>query len=81
MKKLIAKTKDKDAKEHSLASTHHVNKFLQAGDRISHNEEFGLVGLHGCGDLGGIIVQNFVQNPQAKFIAFASCCYMKIKDW
>ena len=67
--------------EESGPVSDHVSKYLEPSDKICHDQEFGLVGLHGCGDLGGIIVKNFVQNQQAKFLVFASCCYMKLKEW
>ena len=40
--------------------------------------EFGLVGLHTCGDLGPTLIRNFVNVPEIKFILAIGCCYMKM---
>ncbi|CAG7835669.1 unnamed protein product [Allacma fusca] len=76
--KLRSQTDASKPESENFEKIQHLNQFLEAGDKIVPNYEFGLVGLHGCGDLGGIIVQNFVQNPQVKFLSFVSCCYMKL---
>lgn len=40
--------------------------------------DFGIVGLHSCGDLTPILMHLFVQCPGAKFINIVGCCYMKL---
>lgn len=40
--------------------------------------EFGLVGLHTCGDLGPTLIRNFVLVPEIRFILAIGCCYMKM---
>lgn len=40
--------------------------------------EFGIVGLHPCGDLAAILINFFLRCPEAKFVNLVGCCYMKL---
>lgn len=42
------------------------------------NLQFGLIGLHPCGDLGPTLLRLFNQVENVRFILIASCCYMKM---
>ena len=39
---------------------------------------FGIVGLHPCGDLSSILLNFFLECPQAKFVNLVSCCYFHL---
>ncbi|GLH06002.1 Uncharacterized protein GBIM_11531 [Gryllus bimaculatus] len=39
---------------------------------------FGIVGLHPCGDLGPLLLHLFIKCPNARFINIVGCCYMKL---
>lgn len=39
---------------------------------------FGIIGLHPCGDLASILTNFFMQCPEAEFLNFVGCCYMKL---
>jgi len=41
--------------------------------------EYGLVGLHTCGDLAPVILRMFTLDPASVMINSLGCCYMKIK--
>ncbi|KAH8371413.1 hypothetical protein KR093_007221 [Drosophila rubida] len=40
--------------------------------------QFGIIGLHPCGDLGAILMRMFLNCEQAKFLNFVGCCYQKM---
>ncbi|XP_076667976.1 methyltransferase-like protein 25B [Andrena cerasifolii] len=40
--------------------------------------EFGLVGLHPCGDLAPLLLKLYSSRDEAKFICIVGCCYMKL---
>lgn len=40
--------------------------------------EFGLIGLHPCGDLAPILLKFYSSRNEAKFICIVGCCYMKL---
>ncbi|XP_062549539.1 methyltransferase-like protein 25B [Armigeres subalbatus] len=40
--------------------------------------QFGLVGLHPCGDLAVFLMKLFLSCPEARFIKLVCCCYMKL---
>lgn len=40
--------------------------------------QFGIVGLHPCGDLGPTLIRLYNNLPNIKFINVAGCCYMKL---
>lgn len=50
----------------------------ESQQRTSSNFKFGIIGLHPCGDLAVILMRMFTNIPQARFLNFASCCYMKL---
>ncbi|XP_039760390.1 protein RRNAD1-like isoform X2 [Pararge aegeria] len=39
---------------------------------------YGLIGLHPCGDLGPLLIKHFVNSNEVKFICVVGCCYMKL---
>ncbi|OXA41652.1 Protein RRNAD1 [Folsomia candida] len=41
------------------------------------DENFGIVGLHSCGNLGPVIIHNYVNSP-AKFALSVGCCWQKM---
>ncbi|XP_050316143.1 methyltransferase-like protein 25B [Anthonomus grandis grandis] len=45
---------------------------------VDENFEFGIVGLHPCGNLGSTLLRLFNESKCIKFINIASCCYMKL---
>lgn len=40
--------------------------------------EFGIIGLHPCGDLASILINFFLQCSEVKFLNLVGCCYFKI---
>ncbi|XP_044764870.1 protein RRNAD1-like isoform X2 [Coccinella septempunctata] len=40
--------------------------------------QFGIVGLHPCGDLGPTLIRLYNEIPNIKYINVAGCCYMKL---
>lgn len=63
----------------------HINLTLTTQKHLSQLNfpdlrEFGLVGLHPCGDLGPLLLQCFAQNENIKFLCIVGCCYMKLSD-
>lgn len=45
---------------------------------MEKNANFGLVGLHPCGDLGPTLLRHFVNCDEIKSICVVGCCYMKL---
>lgn len=43
-------------------------------------DDFGIIGLHPCGDLSPILMRHFVQCRNAKFLNLVGCCFMKLSD-
>lgn len=41
-----------------------------------HN--YGLIGLHPCGDLGPLLLKHFINSENIKFICVVGCCFMKL---
>uniref|UniRef100_W8B7A2 Protein RRNAD1 n=1 Tax=Ceratitis capitata TaxID=7213 RepID=W8B7A2_CERCA len=52
-----------------------ITESLQITD---NNFKFGIIGLHPCGNLAVMLMRMFIKIPQARFLNFASCCYMKL---
>lgn len=44
------------------------------------NNEYGIVGLHTCGNLGANILKLFLHNENAKFICVVPCCYNLVQE-
>ncbi|XP_014489337.1 PREDICTED: protein RRNAD1-like isoform X2 [Dinoponera quadriceps] len=40
--------------------------------------EFGIVGLHPCGDLAATLLRLYTYRREARFICIVGCCYMKL---
>ena len=42
---------------------------------------YGLVSLHGCGDLGPSVIRIFAgSSSRSRFLLSAGCCYMKAEE-
>lgn len=50
------------------------------GNGDSGAENFVLVGLHTCGDLGPSMIQLFANSPAARGLVSVGCCYMKLNE-
>ena len=66
------------APDMDLASFHQLlrNNFKMKEESL----QYGLVGLHTCGDLGPVIIKMFVQDSSSRMLTSLGCCYMKIKQ-
>ena len=66
------------APDMDLASFHQLlrNNFKMKEESL----QYGLVGLHTCGDLGPVILKMFVQDSSSRMLTSLGCCYMKIKQ-
>ncbi|KAF7989873.1 hypothetical protein HCN44_008547 [Aphidius gifuensis] len=53
-----------------------IKNFLFNEDEYTN--EFGLIGLHPCGDLAVRLLKFFIKQNNAKFICVVGCCYMKL---
>ena len=40
--------------------------------------EFGIVGLHTCGDLGSALVKFYAECDEAKILSSVACCHMRL---
>lgn len=40
--------------------------------------QFGIIGLHPCGDLATILIKFFAQSIEAKFLNLVGCCHFKM---
>ncbi|XP_047025222.1 methyltransferase-like protein 25B [Helicoverpa zea] len=62
----------------------HLNMTLSNHDQLRnlplpdcmHN--YGLIGLHPCGDLGPLLLKHFINSENIKFICVVGCCFMKL---
>ncbi|PZC81383.1 hypothetical protein B5X24_HaOG212835 [Helicoverpa armigera] len=41
-------------------------------------QNYGLIGLHPCGDLGPLLLKHFINSENIKFICVVGCCFMKL---
>lgn len=55
-------------------------KMIKQSFGLNDNEKFnfGIIGLHPCGDLASILIDFFIKCDEAKFINVVGCCYMKL---
>ena len=63
------------------------HRLLRENFHMTNNEdddktmlEYGLVGLHTCGDLAPVILRMFTMDPSSVMLNSLGCCYMKIKQ-
>ncbi|XP_022822470.1 protein RRNAD1 [Spodoptera litura] len=56
-------------------STHKQLMGLSLPDCMAN---YGLIGLHPCGDLGPLLLKQFVECENIKFICVVGCCFMKL---
>ena len=60
-------------------TTKNLTEFLDCNSHVDNKfNQFGLIGLHTCGDLGPTLIRNFVHVPEIKFLLGIGCCYMKM---
>lgn len=52
------------------------SQMVQEAGGSSH--DYGIVGLHPCGNLAPILLKTFSENAEAKFLVLASCCYHRM---
>ena len=50
------------------------------GGRFSTKKSTCLVGLHTCGDLGGVALRLFLRQPQFAAVCVVGCCYHHITE-
>lgn len=53
-----------------------IKECFNVGDEAPFR--FGIIGLHPCGDLASILINFFMQCPEAAFLNLVGCCYMKV---
>lgn len=58
-------------------STHEQLHLLPLPDTMKN---YGLIGLHPCGDLGPLLLEHFVNCDSVQFICVVGCCYMKLTN-
>lgn len=64
--------------ENDLTSQEFVALVKEAFKLETDNFQFGIVGLHPCGNLGPTLLRLYSESKNANFINIASCCYMKL---
>lgn len=55
-----------------------ITNFANGSVKKLKTEEFGLIGLHPCGDLATTLLRLYSSCEKAKFICIVGCCYMKL---
>lgn len=40
--------------------------------------DFGIIGLHPCGDLAATLLRLYISRHEARFLCIVGCCYMKL---
>lgn len=64
----------------------HFNVQLSAHEQLdllplpNTMKNYGLIGLHPCGNLGPLLLNHFVNCEAVKFICVVGCCYMKLES-
>ncbi|XP_031335450.1 protein RRNAD1 isoform X2 [Photinus pyralis] len=65
-----------------IKTDHNGSDILEAVKKAfgidNDNIQFGIVGLHPCGNLGPTLLRLFKQSTQVKFLNIVGCCYMKL---
>ncbi|ERL94634.1 methyltransferase-like protein 25B [Dendroctonus ponderosae] len=64
--------------EETLSSEDFLFAVKKAFANNQNNFQFGIVGLHPCGNLGSTLLRLYSESSGAKFINIVSCCYMKL---
>ncbi|XP_030557978.1 protein RRNAD1 isoform X2 [Drosophila novamexicana] len=57
---------------------HFIESIREAFQLPDTDFQFGIIGLHPCGDLGATLMRMFLSCKQAKFLNFVGCCYQKM---
>ncbi|EDW61782.2 methyltransferase-like protein 25B isoform X1 [Drosophila virilis] len=57
---------------------HFIESIREAFHLPDTDFQFGIIGLHPCGDLGATLMRMFLNCKQAKFLNFVGCCYQKM---
>ncbi|KAK5637729.1 hypothetical protein RI129_000093 [Pyrocoelia pectoralis] len=60
-----------------LKSGQHIDEAIEAIDGQGVVGEHLLLGLHACGPLSNMILEQFADNPKCRALVLACCCYMK----
>jgi len=60
------------------AGPSHVTLKLELNKVPMEFRNFGVIGLHTCGNLGPVILNTFANSSEAKFVVSVGCCYMKL---
>lgn len=55
-----------------------IKNFANGSIKRLKTEEFGIIGLHPCGDLATTLLRLYSLSEKAKFICVVGCCYMKL---
>lgn len=64
--------------EETLSSADFLCAVKTAFGSNENNFQFGIVGLHPCGNLGSTLLRLYSESSEAQFINIVSCCYMKL---
>ncbi|XP_034477721.1 protein RRNAD1 isoform X2 [Drosophila innubila] len=62
----------------STKPTEFIESIREAFQLPDTDFQFGIIGLHPCGDLGATLMRMFLNCEQAKFLNFVGCCYHKM---
>ncbi|KAM8712649.1 hypothetical protein ACLKA7_013046 [Drosophila subpalustris] len=62
----------------STSPTEFIESIREAFQLPDTDFQFGIIGLHPCGDLGATLMRMFLNCKQAKFLNFVGCCYQKM---
>ena len=52
----------------------------ESGGRFVGQKPTCIVGLHTCGDLGGVVLKLFLRQPQLRAVCVVGCCYHHITE-
>ena len=58
--------------------TKNLDELFDRHPSIQLDHNYGLIGLHTCGDLGPTMIRLFSRVPEIRFILAVGCCYMKM---
>ena len=51
---------------------------LKCYETFNSDEKTALIGLHTCGDLADVIINQFIKNDSFKMLCLIGCCYHQI---
>jgi len=82
--KQLEKSANKKARVLESQGPDHLAAYVDFNDKnclektLGPNEDFGIIGLHTCGDLGPSLTNFFCQCDRVRVLAFVGCCHMKL---